>query len=61
MMHPSGAAGFMNQSGMASFTPLVENTTVNNFYGADPTQDTVSSADDLADDGSNWDDDDSLA
>lgn len=61
MMHPSGGNGFMNQSGMASFTPPVENTTVNNFYGADPTQDTVSSADDLADDGSNWDDDDSLA
>jgi hypothetical protein len=57
MMHPGGASGFMNQSGTASLTPPVENTTVNNFYGADPAQDTGSSFDDLAADDTTWDDD----
>jgi hypothetical protein len=57
MMHPGGASGFMNQSGMASLTPPVESTTVNNFYGADPALDTGSSFDDLAADDTTWDDD----
>lgn len=61
MMHAGGASGFMNQSGLASLTAPVENTTVNNFYGACPAQDTASSADDLAENGSNWDDDSLLA
>jgi hypothetical protein len=61
MMHPGGASGFMNPSGMASFAPPVENTTVNNFYGADPALDTGSSFNnDLAADDTTWDDDSSL-
>ena len=57
LMHPSsGASGFMNQPGMASITPPVENTTVNNFYGADPATDSRSSADDIAIDDLGWDD-----
>jgi hypothetical protein len=61
MMHPGGASGFMNPSGMASFAPPVENTTVNNFYSADPALDTRSSFnDDLAADDTTWGDDSSL-
>jgi hypothetical protein len=61
MMHPGGASGFMNPSGMASFAPPVENTTVNNFYGADPALDTRSSFnDDLVADDTTWGDDSSL-
>jgi hypothetical protein len=57
MIHPGGGSGLMNQSGFASLTPPTENTTVNNFYGADPAQETGSSFDDLATDDTNWDDD----
>jgi hypothetical protein len=57
MMHPGGASGLMNQSGLASLAAPTENTTVNNFYGADPAQDTGSSFDDLATDDTSWDDD----
>ena len=58
MMHPGGGSGLMSQSGMAALTPPVENTTVNNFYGADPAPDTGSSFnDDLASDNTAWDDD----
>lgn len=60
MMHPSGGNGFMSQSGMASLTPQVENTTVNNFYEADPPMTSGSSLDFLATDGTNWDDDSPL-
>lgn len=57
MMHPNGASGFMNQSGMASITPPVENTTVNNFNGANPALDTGSSSgDDFASGDTEWDD-----
>lgn len=58
MMHPSGGNGFMSQSGTASLTPQVENTTVNNFYEADSPVTSGSSLDFLATDGTNWDDDD---
>jgi hypothetical protein len=61
MMHPGGASGFMNQSGMASLTAPVENTTVNNFYEADPPMTSGSSLDFLATDGGNWDEDSTLA
>jgi hypothetical protein len=57
MLHPGGASGLMNQSGFASLTPPTENTTVNNFYGADPALDAGSSIDDLASDDTSWDDD----
>jgi hypothetical protein len=57
MLHPGGASGLMNQSGFASLTPPTENTTVNNFYGADPAVDAGSSIDDLASDDTSWDDD----
>jgi hypothetical protein len=43
MMHPGGAAGFMNPSGMASFSPPVENTTVNNYFEGDSSSDSGSS------------------
>ena len=58
MMHPGGGSGFMNQSGMAPLTPPVENTTVNNYYGADPATDAGSSSnEDLAADDTTFDDD----
>jgi hypothetical protein len=60
MMHPSGGNGFMNQSAMASLIAPVENTTVNNFYEADPPMTSGSSLDFLATDGGNWDDDSTL-
>jgi hypothetical protein len=56
MMHPGGASGFMNQSGMASLTPPVGSTTVNNFYEADPPMTSGSSLDFLASDDTSWDD-----
>lgn len=61
MMHPSGDAGFIGQSGMASLTPPVESKTVNNFYETDPPMTSGSSLDFLATDGGNWDDDSSLS
>lgn len=60
MMHPGGGHGFMNQTGMASLAPPVENTTVNNFYDADPPMTSGSSLAFLATDGANWDDDSTL-
>jgi uncharacterized protein len=56
MMHPGGASGFMNQSGLASLTPPVGSTTVNNFYEADPPMTSGSSLDFLATDDTSWDD-----
>jgi hypothetical protein len=56
MMHPSGASGFMNQSGMTSLTPPVGSTTVNNFYESDPAMTSGSSLDFLASDDTSWDD-----
>lgn len=61
MMHPGGGNGFMNQSGFASLTPSSENTTVNNYYGANSASNTGSAAENLADNDPSWDDDDSLA
>jgi hypothetical protein len=61
MMHPSGASGFMNQSGLASLTPPVGSTTVNNFYEADPPMTSGSSLDFLATDDTSWDDGSSSA
>lgn len=60
MMHPGGGNGLMNQSGMASLAPPVENTTVNNFYEADSPMTSGSALDFLATDGANWDDDSTL-
>ena len=56
MMHSNSGGGFMNQSGTASFAPPVENTTINNYYGADPALATETSVDDLAADDTSWDD-----
>lgn len=52
LMHSDSGSGSMNQSG---FAPPVENTTINNYYGADPA-DTGSAVDDFADDDTSWDD-----
>jgi hypothetical protein len=56
MMHPGGASGFMNQSGMASTTPPGGSTTVNNFYEADPAMTSGSALDFLAADDTTWND-----
>jgi hypothetical protein len=56
MMHPGSASGFMNQSGLASFDPQAENTTVNNFYEARPAMTSGSALDFLASDETGWDD-----
>jgi hypothetical protein len=55
LMHPGAGSGLMNQSGQAFSAPPVENTTINNYYGADRSSDTDSAVDDFADDTS-WDD-----
>lgn len=54
LMHPNSGAGFMNQSGMAPAP--VENTTINNYYGADTATDDSTSVDDVATD--DWSGDD---
>lgn len=48
LMHPNSGVGFMNQPGMAPLAAPVENTTINNYYGADPATDDSSGADDIA-------------
>jgi hypothetical protein len=48
LMHPNGGAGLMNQPGMAPLAAPVENTTVNNYYGADPATDDSPGVDDIA-------------
>ncbi|MFC3106724.1 DUF2076 domain-containing protein [Undibacterium arcticum] len=56
LMHPSGGTGLMNQPGMAPLAAPVENTTVNNYYGADTATDDSTSVDDVATD--DWSGDD---
>jgi hypothetical protein len=65
LMHPgsgssSGAAGFMNQSGMAPSTTSTENTTVNNYYDGDTAKDDSTSTDDTLADDMSGDDDSSI-
>lgn len=56
MMHSGEGSGLMAQSGLGAFTQPTENTTVNNFYEADPQSTSGSSLDFLASDDTNWDD-----
>lgn len=60
MMHPGSGNGFTNQTGMASLASPLENTTVNNFYEADPLTTSGSALDFLAPDETSWDDDSTL-
>jgi hypothetical protein len=67
LMHSNSGGGMMNQSGVTPSETIVENTTVNNYYGDDTRQqaqiqnDDNTNVDDFAAADTDWSDDSSMA